>query len=416
MLLGFACRAMGLEGFQEPLRLPSGEALVGVYFNAYKASPWKAEDAKASEDLARIREMGANVLFSLHGPVEAVSDDWKTYDREHALAKEAGLTILPGLEFQTGMGLSNDLVAQKFGIAVPKGETQTGEKQNSLVTSDEFRDALTRYATEYLDRYLETGAILRLHEGGKQKPVIALTFETGWQNVSFDKETNTEFWKRIYERYMENAWNIGTLNFYWGTRIPDFAEINPKDAVIFDYAFAMPDEKRLWRPMSEHTMFRADLVNETLTVVRDRLLEKYPDLLFAAEIPYPFECPLRKAIIHKWNAASLPRVVGHADVILVRTAGDLTGAEQNALLSLIESGRQVVLCHSIAKDYGYGRELRTVFYEHFVPTLTAQFANGLGFYSWNDVLSHNFGRNADLVGKAETISKAYGKIYSATGN
>jgi len=416
MLLLVAGHVAALEGYQEPLRVQSGEALIGIYFNGYKASPWKSDDAKVGEDLARIRAMGANALFAVHGPVEAISDDWEAFDREHALAKAAGLSILPGLEIQAGTELSNEKVAQKYSIAVPKAENRNQEKQNSLVTSDEFRDALTRYATDYLDRYLEKGAILRLLDGGKPKPVIALSFETGWLGVSFDKETTTRFWKKIYQHYMASGWNIGTLNFNWGTRIPDFAEINPKDPLIFDYDFILPDDKRLWRPMSEHAMFRADLVNEALTVVRDRLLEKYPDLLFAAEIPYPFECPARKAIVYKWNAASLPRIVNHADLVLVRTAGDLTGAEQNALLDLIESGRQVVLCHSVAKDFGFGRKLRPIFYEHFVPTLTAQFSNGLGFYSWNEVLSHNFGRDPELVGKAESIAKAYGQIYSATGN
>ena len=411
----FGQRHVGADSYQPFVRLPGNRPLIGVYFYGHRASPWKNNDTIFKKDLKQVRQLGANTLFTVHSPEQAYSDNWKAYDREHQAAKQTGLRILPGLDLRTGLNLSKPVVTEALGIDVPSGQTQDGEKQNSLIYTQEFREALFKYASEYLSRYLNDGALLRIMHEGKTKPVIALSYEVGWENASFDKRTNKEFQHFVYKHFsVELSSNIGELNFYWGTRLHDWANINTQNLEVFDLNFALPDDERLWRPLQYFAWFRAKLVDEALSEVKDALLEEYPDLLFASEIACPFGSEKRVAMEYRYRAACLPRVVSHADLVLVRTAGDVSVEEKDWLLKLMETGRQVVLCHRMAQDYGYGKDLAEIFYKQEIPGTSARFSNGIGFFSWNDVMSQKFVHSPDVRNKVRQIIQGYRAVYGQT--
>lgn len=75
----------------EPLRLEDGRPLVCVYFFGHWWDPWKSDDEAIRRDLSEIRESGVSVLALDHEWSQAIDGDWKWLDREHRLAREAGL-------------------------------------------------------------------------------------------------------------------------------------------------------------------------------------------------------------------------------------------------------------------------------------------------------------------------------------
>ena len=91
----------------EPLRLADGRPFVCVYYFGHWWEPWKSDDDAIRRDFARLKAMGVSVIAVDHEWSQAIDGNWKWLDREHRLAKEAGLQVLPWLSAKVWSDLSS---------------------------------------------------------------------------------------------------------------------------------------------------------------------------------------------------------------------------------------------------------------------------------------------------------------------
>lgn len=189
---------------QLPLCLPNGEPLMVVYFLGHWWEPWKSDDDAIRRDLKRLRGMGFNPLLVDHEFPQMLDGNWKWLDREHRLAKECGFTLLPWLKVYCGrdiaVGDRCQVASRMFSMPeVPLTVTQDGQLGAALITVEAFKEYLLAYATAYLERYRDDGALLRVMEDGKPCPVISLSVEMDF--TAFDPETNEGLRKWLREKY-----------------------------------------------------------------------------------------------------------------------------------------------------------------------------------------------------------------------
>ncbi|MFQ6096520.1 MAG: beta-galactosidase [Armatimonadota bacterium] len=400
---------------QAPLLVAGGryEPLICVYWFGHEWEPWRGSDRAAAEALEQIASLKINTLLVNHQPSQSLDRNWKWLDRDHRLAKAAGLQILPFLERGAGadMAAHASEVGQRLGLVVPLGLTQLGERRGALIWRQEAQSALASYARIYLQRYLDQGAILRVAWHGRPRPVISLSAETGWEGVSFDPETTALFRGWLERKYG----SIARLNAAWGTKYASFSDVNPRDAVVFRYDDAGGATRP---PVEDHARFRAELVSRSLGKVADRLRAQYPDLLFCAEVPYSFACPRRAASAFRWSAAMLPEIVEYADIVVIRSAGKLWESDWPALQALSASGKQLVLAHRVGRPGSLRRArpgpmVPAVYADTCIPAEAAVFANGIGWYSWNDMRGPHLVGHRDaskLFSLVETANRSYRRM------
>jgi hypothetical protein len=396
---------------QPPLRLPDGEPLMAVYFFGHWWEPWKSDDEAIRRDLKRLREMGFNTLLVDHEFSQMLDGNWKWLDREHRLAKECGFTLVPWLEAHCGrdiaVGDRRQVASKRFGVPeVPLTVTQDGQPGAALITAEAFKQYLSAYAAAYLERYRDDGALLRVMKDGKPRPVISLSVEMDF--TAFDPETNEGFRKWLREKY---GADVSALNAAWGTKFESFEQVDPQDKSIFDYSNL---EQNVPPAVQDHAAFRAQVCNDVFADVKARVAEKYPDTLFLAEVPYQFEGSHPHAIGYQWSCAMLPEAVRFADILLLRwTQGQPTSTEGRAVRDYArDSGADTVICYRVS----------TLLNADFGPA-TAEIANGLGYYSWNEMVDCHAAENPpgvgidafridaamsrDLVARMEAANRAY---------
>lgn len=384
---------------QEPLRLDDGAPMIASYFFPTWWEPWKSSDAAVAADMKRLAALGVNTLLVDTQPSQAMDRDWHWLDRAHAMARESGLSILGWMEAKGGrdMGQSEDRAARAaafLGRGIRLAQKQDGVRQNALVWDASFEEALAHYADLYLQRYLETGAVLRVQWHGDVRPVVALNVEAGWEDVSFDAETNARFREWLMDKYGV----ISTLNAAWGTRFASFDAIDPADPALIDLDLppSAPDTPAL----ADHIAFRAELVNRAMARTADRLRRKYPDLVFATEVPYPWRCSHPHAEGYRRRNACVPELVDYADILVWRTTETLDADEEAAALDVIMSGKKLILAHRTCQ----GSARWTAPPEEFVDIWSAEaavFGHGLGFYSWNEMVDCHVVANPAGVGRPE---------------
>ena len=384
---------------REPLRTAGGKPLVAAYFFPTWWEPWKSSDAAVLADMKRLAALGVNTLLIDTQPSQAMDRDWHWLDRTHALAREAGLSVLGWMEAKGGrdMGQSEERaerVAAFLGKGIRLARKRDGVHQNALVWDSTFEEALAGYADLYLERYLDTGAVLRVHWRGEIRPVAALNVEAGWEDVSFDGETNERFRTWLLEKYGA----VSSLNAAWGTRLASFDDVDPGDEDLID--LQLPPTVADSAALADHIAFRAETVNAALARTSERLRLRYPDLVFATEVPYPFRCPHPHAAGYRRRNACVPALVDYADILVWRTTETLNADEEAAALDVIMDGKTLILAHRTCKGSGRWTASPAEFVDIWSAEAAA-FGHGLGFYSWNEMVDCHVVANPTGVGRPE---------------
>lgn len=417
----------------EAPRLPGGEPLIGAYFFTRWWEPWRSDDEQVRRDLRLLRELGVNTLFIDHQPSQMYDGEWAGLDRDHRLARQAGMAILPWLESKCGLDAATaDRFAEikrRWGVQLARAERQDGTPAQTLVWQPEFACYLAAYIDDYLTRYSDSGAILRLQRGGKTYRVVSPCVELGWEDVSFDAATNERFRGWLRGQYAD----IDALNAEWGTAYADFAAVDPRDTTVFDYSELQ--QPRQPPAVEAHCRFRAELCRDAMAAVCDRLRQRHDDLLFAAELPYEFGYAHPHALGYQWQYAALPAIAAWADILVIRTGGD-PGEPSLSLLRdyVARTGCMLILTHRISPAQGPGRgPLDAALIRRFA-TLSADLNAGLGYYSWNEMVDthvapHGPGTDRDpntapyrvdpfdslwLCARIGRINQAYADLMNAT--
>jgi hypothetical protein len=369
-----------------PLRLSNGEPLVCVYYFGHWWDPWKSDDDAIRRDFKRLRDMGFTTICVDHEWSQAIDGNWKWLDREHRLAKEAGLGIIPWLSLKTWSDVSGEhrlkLAKEWYGVEIRLGENQDGSPAPPLIYDESVIEFGARYACAYLERYQDQ-ALLRLDWDGKPHPVVSLSVESAW-NGSFDDETNRCFREWIGKRYA----TVAALNQAWRTDYPDFGGINPRDKAVFDYAAHPEGKAQHPQAVEDHVAFRSQTLSESLAKMAGHVREKYPDALFLAEIPYQYGSKHPHAIGYRIGYGANPSSCDYADVVLFRNTGPLDAEEAAALRQAeARTGQKFVLTYRTYSDWDVTRDS-----PNFARSVTAYagqaaaLAHGFGFYSWNEMV------------------------------
>ncbi|MDI6828808.1 MAG: beta-galactosidase, partial [Armatimonadota bacterium] len=209
-----------------------------------------------------------------------------------------------------------------------------------------------------------------------------------------------------FRKWMRASYhNLDELNKKWGTNYKSFDEIDPCDKNIFNYAFE--DKQNMPMAVREHVTFRARLIADALTDVAQRVKKKHKDVLFLAEVAYPFSIDHPDANVYRWNNANLIRIVNFADIVMIRTVGNISAGDvkkEQDLLML--NGKKLILAYR--------------FFGNSTPERAAAFAvdcatsaNGLGYYNWNEMSDSSSAiyDKPDRQGFARLMNFTYDIIY-----
>jgi len=376
----------------EPLRLESGEPLIGIYYFTHWWEPWRSDDERIRSDLRQLRDMGFNTIFLDHEPSQMFDGEWAILDRSHRLAREAGFGILPWLEAKCGKDVSVHgrfaEVKRRWNVDLQHAELQDGRAGETLVWDPGFAEYMTAWISDYVDRYSETGAILRVVESGRARRVVSPCVEMGWEAVSFDEGTNERFREWLAERYR----TVEQLNEAWGTGFAEFGEIDPRDTAVFDYSDL---QKEAQSPaVTDHVQFRAEVCRDAFTNIASRLRARYPDLLLVAETPYEFGFGHPHAVGYRWRYAAISTMMEWADIILIRSGGFPSEKSTGAMAGFSRgTGIKFIYTHRISArqgpgegNFGHPDALR-------YARQAAEHANGLGYYSWNEMVDTHMAPN-----------------------
>lgn len=433
VLLAHGAALAGALTPNEPLRAPNGDPVCAIYFFPHWWEPWKTSDETVLRDLARLKAMGINTLLVDHEWSQAIDGNWGLLDRGHRLARQAGLQILPWLSLKTWSDMGCDpgrigLAREWFGANLTQGVTQDGKPSSLLVYDEETVAAGAAYAEQYVRRYLDEGALARFRWRGTTRPCVALTVELGWDGASFDGRTNGLFRDWLRRRYVDE---VSRLNRAWGTSYGAFADIDPRDTMVFDRPAHIEGRAAHPQAVEDHVEFCSQMVNRGLLAMKDRLRAKMPDLLIASELPYPVGSRHPHAVAYRIGCNANPSTAYHADVLFLRMTGPMDDVERQTLASHIRAtGQKVVLCYRTYSDWGRppaeGGADPTMVSElyGFEP---ARFAHGIGFYSWNEMVDVHLSAPGQgspinemtarppvsdrMQAQAESILRAYRGVY-----
>jgi len=285
---------------------------------------------------------------------------------------------------------------------------QDGKAKNALIWHPDYLNALTAHTLRYLKRFGDDGAILRVRKDGRLRRVISLVVETGWDDVSFDEGTNSLFRQWLPRHYPNSA----ALNEAWGTTYESFEAVDPRDKKVFAYEQVYRDRKRdaVPKAVADHTLFRAELIDQALSEVKRRVSARHPDLLFLAEIPYTWHHNHPHAVGHTYRSAMLPVAVDYADIVMFRTVDNRLGeADQAECRRLLAEGKDVILAHRTyaAKNFAYPDAAQ------IIAGQAASLANGLGYYSWNEMVDTHVVQRDDseeFMSLIESINAEYRRL------
>jgi len=374
--IAISAACAGKIGVNDPLKLSDDQTLKAIYYFPHWWDPWKTDDAAVTADLKKMKEIGFNTVCLDHEVSQAIDREWYWLDREYKLAGREKIYILPWLQLQAvdRVGL---MKFSHFQLKQAVNQDEQPEEDYIVYRDGEFRRALAHYIAVYIDRYADHPALLRIKDRGKLRPVVGLMVEAGWRSssglpLSFDEETNAYFRKWMRASYHD----LNQLNSKWGTNYGSFDEIDPCDKTIFNYAFE--DKGNMPPAVREHVRFRARLMNDALQDVAKQVRKRHKDVIFVAEVAYPFSIDHPDANVYRWNNANEYKAVEFADIISIRTAGlTSSGAVAKEQDLMMLGGKRLILAYRL---FGDASPQRAVAF----ALDCALSANGLAYYNWNE--------------------------------
>jgi len=370
------------------LRLADGRPVVGVYYFGHWWDPWKSSDDAIRKDLERLREMGVTVLFIDHEWTQAIDGDRRWLDREHRLAREAGLVIVPWLSLKTFSDVSpgpREKLAKKwFGVDLDYGVDPQGRKSAPLPYHPQTVAFAVKWTKAYIERYRANGALARVRLNGREGVWVCPTVEVAWRGPgSFDPITIFMFVRRLKARYR----SVDELNRAWGTRFASFWDVDPRDRRIFDFTAAAEGKAAHPNAVQDWCTFCAELLDDSLERIGAAIRREVPDVIIGTEIPYQFGSTHPHAVAYRIAYAAEPVCVEHAEILVVRATSPLSPEEIRAQDAYRKRGHAVVLAY---RTYRHWSEFLK---EPNAPKRAASFAaqaaghaDGLGFYSWNEMV------------------------------
>ncbi len=395
-ILVLATGALWADGRDTTLRTRDGSPLCGFYYFTHWWEPWTSDDARIAKDLRQIKAMGCNVLFLDSEWSQMIAGNWSLLDRGHRLAKEAGLEILPWLSLKEwiDMGLPERmaLVKDMYGVDLKMGVDYEGNPNRLLPYDEATIEAGYRYCVDYLERYLTDGAILRVMDGGRLKPVIAITVELEWAG-SNDETTNKMFAAFLKEKYGD----VKSLNNAWKTKLESIDEIQTLDPELFDPQKYLEKKSKHPRAVEDQIAFRAKVQNDSMGEIGRRLKIKYPDLLIATELPHEMYSDHPHAIGYRIYGAATPETTLHADINVLRCTGYLSKRIENALIKWQkDTGQHLVITYRTYRGIAdlILEEKDTDYYG--IGAQAARIGDGFGFYSWNEMVDTHIAAEPDL--------------------
>jgi len=371
----------------EPIRLADNSPFVVCYYFGHWWEPWKSDDDLIRRDMATLKEMGVSVLGIDHEWSQAIDGDWKWLDREHRLAKEAGLQIVPWLSLKVWSDLSNEhrrgLIKEWYGEDLKLGRNRGGKPGAIQIWDDATLRTGAAYAAQYIERYQDQ-ALLHVNWNGESRPVVALSVELAWAD-GFDEATTMLFIRWLRETYDDG---IGQINAAWGTDYASLWDIDPTDSTIFDYANLQAGKAEHPKAVEDHIEFRAGLISDSLGMMAAVLRRTHPDVLILAELPYQFASRHPHAEGYRINYAANPSCVRSADMIYFRCTGPINAEEAEFLKNWTEqTGQPAVLTYRTYSDWANERSTEdTAKSADLYAGQAAKHANGFGFYSWNEMV------------------------------
>ena len=371
-----------------PLKLADGRPMVCVYYFGHWWQPWTGDDDVIRRDFEMLKGMGVSTLGVDHEWSQAIDGDFKWLDREHRLAKEAGLQILPWLSLKVWSDLSSEgrraLIKEWYGVDLKLGTQQDGSPGSIQIWDDATIQAGAAYAAQYLDRYAYQ-ALLHVDWNGQSRPVVALSVELAWANGGFDDATTMLFIRWLRDLYGED---VAKLNAAWGTEYTSLWQVDPRDTDIFDYANLQKGEAKHPQAVEDHIEFRSELISDSLGIMAARLRRTHPDVLILAELPYQLKSQHPHAEGYRIGYASNPSCIKSADIIFFRCTGPLSQEEADYLKAwTAETGQPAILAYRTYSDWCNERpEEDTASSAELYAGQAAQYANGFGFYSWNEMV------------------------------
>ncbi len=386
-----AVAALGLASVAragQPLRLADGRPFVCVYFFGHWWEPWRSNDEVILRDMKALADMGVSVLAVDHEWSQAIDGNWKWLDREHRLAKRAGLQILPWLSLKVFSDLSSDarrkLAKQWYGVDIKLSRKQDGSPGSVLIWDGATLRFGAAYAADYLERYAD-GALLHVRwRDGRVRSVVALSVELGWPDGGFDDATNLLFIRWVRNKYG----TIGALNRAWGTNYASFWDVDPCDTKIFDFEAHNQGRANYPQAVEDHVEFRAELISDSLGMMATLLRRKHPEVLILAELPYQFGSRHPHARAYRINYAANPSCARSADILFFRCTGILNPAEAKTLSDWVAETRQpAILAYRTYSDWAAPRTPEQIRQSaELYARQAAELANGFGFYSWNEMV------------------------------
>lgn len=372
------------------LFLADGKPTVGVYFFTHWWEPWRSSDQRILDDLNRLKRMGFNTIYLDSQWSQMIDGDWKLLDRGHRLARQAGMQILPWLSAKVWLDIGDsqhrrDLTQRMYGVELTPGVGPDGTITRTKPYDPALIHAGVQYCLQYLDRYLNTGALMRVMWNGKPCPVVAPTVELEWAG-SCDPATQQLFRLWLRARYG----GIAVLNRAWRTRLSGFEQISLCDPHLFDLQAHCEGKARYPHAVEDHVEFRSQVTDTCLAEISRQLKLRYPDLVIATELPYQFASVHPHAIGYRVVNGANPSSADHADVLMLRATDTLTPAEERALRDhRRRTGQRIILTYRTYRQWG--EQLRNgsrsqADMDRMLTDQALRLADGFGFYSWNEMV------------------------------
>jgi len=370
------------------LRLADGRPVVGVYYFGHWWEPWKSNDDAIRNDLNRLRKMGVTVLFADHEWSQAIDGDWRWLDREHRLAREAGLVIVPWLSLKTfsdvAPGRRQELAKKWFGVDLVYGVDQDGKPAAPLPYHPQTLEFAVKWTKAYIERYREQGALAHVRLNGREGVWVCPTVEIAWVGPgSFDPATVFMFVRHLKSRYR----SVAELNKTWGVDYRSFWDVAPRDKRVFDFPGATRGKAVHSAAVRDWVAFCSQLLNDSLERIGAAIRREVPDVVIGTETPYQLGSAHPHAAAYRIGYAADSASVEHAEILVVRATGPLTPEEIALQDAYRKRGHAVVLAYRTYRHWSVfmdrpdakGRA------ESFAAQ-AAEHADGLGFYSWNEMV------------------------------